>query len=812
MKMPLKWLRDYVEFDISAEELEERLILSGTAIEGVEKLGSGAEQVFAGQIDAINPHPNADRLVICDVNLGERTEEISGKSELKIVCGATNMKPGDKIPVALLGARLPNGLVLEGRKIRGVASEGMLCSETELGLSESSEGLMILDPAASLGETIDSVLGVEDTVLELEITPNRPDCMSMIGMAREVGALVGAATRVPVIELAEGDEPVEALANIEVHDPERCPRYIARIIRGVKVGPSPQWMVERLVAAGMRSINNIVDVTNFVMLETGQPLHAFDYHRLTGGKIVVRRASSGEEITTLDGQRRFLSAEDLVIADAGKAVALAGVMGSEPAEVHDDTVDILLESAYFKPENVMATARGIGLMTESSARFERGTDPNGVAYACDRAAALMAELAGGVVSRGRVDHYPEPAAPKQITLRTGRCRDIIGAGITDEEMAAYLRSIDIEVDAKPPLLIATVPTFRRDLDREIDLIEEVARLYGYNRIQATMPRHATSAGGYSTRQLLQQRLRDTLIGSGLFEALTNTLVPERDYRNLIIDEDEAAVSPYLDLVSLKNPLSEEYAKLRSSLIPGLLRVVQRNLNWGASGVSMFEIGGVFQSTRVEGDGEDPYQGSRLALVMWGDTKDRDWHGDGRPFDIFDLKGALEVVFERILGRPLEVSTRAHPLLHPGSSFALQEFGWAGQLHPAIPGRFDIDGAVYAAEIDLDAMLSSQTARSSYRPLPRYPAVRVDLSMLVDESRSAAEVTALICGAAGKLLDSIDLFDLYQGDQVPAGKKSLAFNLAYRSDERTLTDDEVAKLQQRVIKKLTHFGIEVRTGS
>ena len=815
MKMSLKWLRDYVAVDLGIEELEERLVLSGTAVETVEAVGTGSKKVFTGQILGIRPHPNADKLVLCDVTLGDKTNEIADTDQLEIVCGAKNMAAGDKVPVALIGGELPSGLVLEARKLRGVLSQGMLCSTTELGLGEDADGLMILPEDTELGITIDAALGLEDTVLELEITPNRPDCMSMLGMAREVRAIVGGDIDVPGAAVSEGPEEVEALADIEVRDVIRCPRYMARVIRGVKIGPSPDWMQARLSAAGMRPINNIVDITNFVMLETGQPLHAFDQHRLVGGKIIVRRADAGEKITTLDGVERSLTIEDLVIADGEKPMALAGVMGSAPAEVSEDTIDILLESAYFKPEEIMATARGLNLITESSARFERGTDPSMVEYACDRAAALMCELAGGLVSRGRVDIYPQVKLPWDVEFRTQRCRDIIGVDISDDEIAGFLQSLELSVrPGDQGKFLVTIPTFRRDLEREIDLIEEVARSFGYNNIPATMPRHSSEKGGYTDYQRRELSVRQLLMGLGLAEALSNTLVAERDFKALGVADD----SEYMNLVSLRNPLGEEYAKLRSSLVPGLLTILKRNINWGAEGVSMFEIGRSFAPAREGAENPQPRETRRLTILMWGDASKARWNTQSRAFDLFDLKGVLEELWERMLATDLVASKLEHPLLHPGAAFKAAPLpgrkggaGWAGRVHPSVAERFDVEGPVFMAALDLDVILNAQSPGVEYSGLPRYPGVSMDLSLELDEAVPSADVEKVIRKAGGELLADVTLFDTYSGDQISEGSKSLAFALLYRSFDRTLTDEEVQKVQARVVKKLAKQGIEVRSG-
>jgi len=815
MKVTLNWLRQYVDFNWTPEELSERLTMLGIEVEGVAKVGGEFDGIVVAQVVTRDKHPNADKLSVCRVN--------DGRGERQIVCGAQNFKAGDKVPLILPGSTLPSKpgeppFTIKVGKIRGVESHGMMCSPQELGLPDAIEGLLILPENARVGQPFAEHLGRagSDVVYDLEITPNRPDLNSLLGIAREISALTGNPLRLPETTLPENADtaPVADLVSVQIDAPELCPRYVARVISGVKIAPSPDWLRSALEKVGVRSISNVVDVTNYVMLETGQPLHAFDYHLLAKAgpqalpTIVVRPASEGEKFTTLDGQARTLTSQMLLIADETKAVALAGIMGGQNSEIQASTVDVLIESAYFKPQNIRATSKKLDLRTESSYRFERGGDVGACDWASRRAAHLVLQTAGGQLARGVVDAYPSPVEPKQITLRHLKANQLLGLELSPDQIEGYLTQLDIKVVGRKPRPVDVdaaapepvtfrVPSFRVDLKREVDLIEEVARLHGVDRIPATPPRGAVGANAYDAVHDILSEARRILCGLGLFEAQGQTLISDAAAR---LAAGEA-------LAPLANPLSSDMNVLRPSLLPGLLDTLRHNLSHKNEDLALFELGRIFNLGPVAAPTVATQEQRRVAIALTGRRHPLFWSGDDREakFDIHDLKGSVEEFLEQFGVRGVTYVRRpASTLLFlESASIQLGKFplGEIGQLLPALARRYDLRDAVLLAEVNLDLLLARRNAGKGFRSLPAFPAIRRDIAMLVPEATTHEAVLQVVRQTKPGNLESTDLFDVFRGKNVPAGQKSMAYALTYRSNERTLTDGEVNAAHEKLAAQL-----------
>jgi phenylalanyl-tRNA synthetase beta chain len=819
MKVTLNWLKQYVEFNWTPEELSERLTMLGIEVEGVQKIGGDFEGVVVAQVLTRDKHPNADKLSLCRVN--------DGNGERQIVCGAHNFKAGDKVPLILPGNTLParpgeQPLTIKIGKIRGVESQGMLCSPQELGLPDEVDGLLILREDARVGQSFAQYLGrsAGDIVYDLEITPNRPDLNSVIGIAREIGALTGNALKLPDVTTQEGGTKTQDLVAVRVDDPELCPRYNARVITGVKIGPSPDWLRSTLEKVGVRSISNVVDVTNFVMLEIGEPLHAFDYHLLAKADgrptIVVRRAAAGEKFKTLDGEERTLTDQMLLIADEKKAIALAGVMGGQNTEINEQTTDVLIESASFKPQNIRATSKKLELRTESSYRFERGADIEICDWASRRAAQLILQTAGGTLAQGAVDAYPTPLQRKEISLRHPQTNAVLGIDIPPEKQSELLHKLGLEILSVPGISPATgrltphttlfrIPSFRVDLKREIDLIEEVARLHGIDKLPSTPPRGAIGSNAYDAVHDQLAEARRLLTGLGLFETQGQTLISDR-----------AGKLPSGDsLVPLANPLSSDMNVLRPSLLPGLLDALRHNLNHRNYDVALFELGRVFtQASRGPTDnrgGETKTPGTReerrVGLALTGQRNPLFWSGTERDakFDLYDLKGVLEEFFDQFGVRGISFARRGETTGLFLESAAIHlgklELGEVGQLHPALARQYDLRDAVFLAELNLDLMLSRRNPSKSFKSLPAQPSVRRDVAMLVPEATTHEAVLQIVKQSKSAHLESTELFDIFRGKNVPAGQKSLAYAFTYRNPERSLTDAEVNTTHEKLVAEL-----------
>ncbi len=799
MRVPYGWLKEHVELDVPPEELADALTMAGVAVDAIERPGEEVGGVLVGEIVRLHPHPDADRLMVCEVRVGART--------VQVVSGAPNLREGARVPVALPGARLPGGQI-ERTVIRGQKSEAMVCSAEELGFFDDrpkeEAGVLILPADAPIGEDVMSYLGMDDAVLVLDLTPNRADCMSISGLAREVAAIFD--RRVKAVPPEPAEDPGLAATSdkvqVVIEDPDLCPRYSARLVTGVKVGQSPLWLQARLRAAGMRPINNIVDITNYVMLEYGQPLHAFDFDRLAEGRIIVRRARDGERIVTLDGQERQLDSDMLVIADPSGPVAVAGVMGGMDSEVREDTVKVLLESAHFEGRSVRRTSRRLGVPSEAAARFDRGVDPKGTVRALDRAAELLVKYAGGRVHPGVVDVYPRRVEDVVVTLRVSRINEVLGTDLDAELVRGLLSRLGFGVAAvgDDAEVVVTVPTRRKDISSEIDLTEEVARLYGYNNIEATLPRGVTTAGGRTETQLLVERAGRLVRGMGYDELVTVAYHSTGVFDRLRLPAEH----PWRDAIRIANPMSEEQECLRTSLLPSLLEVLSYNARHQATDLQVYEINPVY----LPSPGDLPAEDLHLVAAVMGSFGAVQWDAPARAGDFYDLKGLLEALLEG-LGYPAVELRRPeggeYPFLHPGRSAAVvmggDVLGYLGELHPDVVEEYDLVGRPCVMEIDFSRLIAADRPAIRFRPLPRHPASDRDLAVIVDKSVPAAEVLRLVREAAGEVLEDCVLFDVYEGAPIPEGKKSLAVSMTFRSLTGTLTDERVQEVEEEIMAAL-----------
>lgn len=787
MRVPLRWLQEFVDIGVTPEKLAELLDLSGTKVESVRRPSTGVAGVVVAEVVDIREHPNADNLTLVDARVSET--EIH-----HVVCGARNFSVGDRVPLAQVGARLGSGddaLEITERKIRGERSQGMLCSGSELGISKDHSGILVLPPDAPLNAPVSELLGLDDVIFEFEITSNRPDCLSVVGLAREVSVLLRNELKIPELALPG----VGGSTKVRIEDGRGCPRYVARRVSDVKISPSPAWIAARLLAAGVRPISNIVDVTNYVMLELGQPLHAFDAALIHDSTIVVRRARRGEKMRTLDGIDRDLSTEDLLIADPKRALALAGVMGGEESEVGNGTTAVIIEAAYFDKATVAFTARRHGLRTEASARFERGTDPEAPPVAAARAAQLMVELAGGSSEDATTDEYPLPVNARRIELRTERAGALLGAGLSEELQADYLEGLGMSVE-RGDVLAVTVPTFRPDVQIEEDLIEEVGRIAGFERLPATLP--PGRSGGLDRGQRFDTWVREFLADAGVAEAWTTSFGRSRDMDDLALPGDH----PARRSVRLANPMSDEEETLRTSLLPGLLRSVSRNASQGADPIALFEIGRVFEPA-----GELlPEQPMLLGGAFFGSREGRRWGAHCGRWDFFAAKGLLESMcraaalpdlgFEPVSGMPF------HPTRAARVALDARPIGSLGQLHPEVCDRFGVPDGTICFEVGLGPLRDALPRREKVTDLSRYPAAFLDIALVVGDDVPAAAVSRIISESGRPEVTRAELFDVYRGEQVPEGNKSLAYALTLQVQDRTLTDEEALAVRDRIVSALS----------
>lgn len=803
MKASLNWLREFVPIELSLDQLAERLTMAGLEVEGNSE--QGAEPVQVAQIVRIEPHPQADHLVVCYVTIGAET--------VPVVCGATNMRVGDKVAFAPAGTLLPGGQRIERAEIRGQLSCGMLCSEAELGLSSDQSGLFIVSAETPPGEVLFAALGLRDTILEIAITPNRGDCLSILGLAREIAALTGVPLRARKPRVREGGGAISEQARVTIADPDLCPRYAARVVQQVRVAPSPPWMKWRLEGAGIRALNNVVDVTNYVMIERGQPLHAFDLAFLAGAEIpeiIVRRARDISTITTLDGKECALTADDLLICDRARGVAIAGVMGGQNSEVSEQTTAVLLESAYFVPDTVRRTARRLGLRSEASYRFERGVDPQGTVLALDRAAQLLMQLADGQVSRGVIDECPQPLVRTVIPLRAQRVATFLGTPIAPQEIARWVRTLGARLKpARRRTWEVTVPSHRTDLTQEVDLIEEIARLRGYETIPTLLPRVEVRGEKRDSEGVWARRIRACLAAQGLTEMLHLSFTSSR--LNALFPGLIPSASP----IPILNPLSADGTEMRLSLLGGLVHALQLNRRQGETGVAAFELGKVFFAT----NGQTPVQKQErvvLAGLLCGKWPASGIGQEERQIDFSDLKGVLEGLWQALhYETPVRWARAAEvAFLHPGQTAVLSvddtSLGVAGVLHPLYCTELGLDEAPWIFELDCTALVHYARLTTEYRPLPRFPMVVRDLAIVADEDLPVQMVVDTVNALAHPLIVSMRLFDLYRGNPIPAQKKSLAYSIAYQAADRTLTALEVNTLHAQVIEHVVRtLDVEVR---
>ncbi len=803
MKISWEWLRDYVDVPFSPPELAERLTHAGLEVEDLAECRPGFHGVIVADLISIRPHPHSEHLHICQVHDGNRY--------YSVVCGAPNTKEGRRVALAPEGAILPDGTVMKTVSIQGIPSEGILCSEKELGIGDDASGIMDWDSSLPLGVPLEKALPLHDWRLDINVTPNRSDCLCLLGIAREVAALTGQSLRYPKNQRVGAPSLPNIQTSVTLERPDLCPRYVAELIAGVRIGPSPFWMRRRLQAVGVRAINNIVDVTNYVMLELGQPLHAFDLERLEERRIVVRSAIPGENFTTVDGIIRAIREEALFICDGKRPVALAGIMGGLNSEVEPSTTQILLESAYFDPMGIRRTSKKIGLSTEASLRFERGIDPNGCRIAADRAASLMVELAGGSWSPAVVDHYPRKLEAKKINLRVNRVNQILGTQIDRKTMGDYLRNLELKIEAgnqESKSVAVEVPTFRVDLQREIDLVEEIARLHGFHRIPETLPAGDRPPAQRAPKRWAIEQARMLLVAFGFREVINYSFMGPKMLDALRL----APQDPRRQVMRIQNPLSEDQSVMRTTLVPGLLQTVRGNFYRQNSNLRLFEIGKVFFARTGR---ELPEEVDDLSVIMTGLRQEESWAIPKDEVDFFDLKGALQAflagfhVFNYQIIPEIE-----EPLLHPGQGCRITTergaLGIMGEVHPEVAETFELKQKVFLFELNLDAVMASVIEKRSFQALPRFPAIHRDLALIVEERISAGDLLRSMEEMNNGGIAEIRIFDLYRGSPIQSGKKSLAFRLKYQREDRTLTDEEVNESHQEMVRFLAEkYGAALR---
>jgi phenylalanyl-tRNA synthetase beta chain len=794
MKAPLNWLRDYVDITLPPAELAGRLTLAGFEVGEIQAIGGSWDNIVVGQILAVNPHPNADRLRLATVDLG--TEQMT------VICGAPNLNNGDKIAFAQVGARLinpHNGEIeeLKPAKIRGVVSSGMICSEKELGISDSHEGIMVLSEEVPAGTPLADCLG--DTVLDIDVTPNRPDCLSVVGIAREVAALSGRSPHIPEISYEEANAPIDEQISIEIADPDLCPRYCASLITGVKIAESPKWMQERLLACGQRPINNIVDITNYVMLEYGQPLHSFDYEKIKSRKIVVRRAADGEVITSLDGVERNLKNDMLVIADGERAVAIAGVMGGANSEVTESTGTILLEAASFNPASIHYTSHHLSLMSEASMRFERGISPGMTIPALKHATQLIAQLGGGQIARGIVDVYPGKKESEPIPLSTVEVKRILGVEFSLDQIVDTLTSLGFACQKDGPNIKVVAPYWRSDIQLTVDLIEEVARIIGYDQIPTTMLSEPLPRQNPDPVLSLKAKIRQSLVGYGFQEVITYSLTGLELLSNLTLKPGSPEPVP----LRVTNPMTADQEYLRPNLRANLLAVLSANRRHEDGGIRLFELGKIY----LPREKDLPAEPEVLCGLLSGTKIEPSWLGGDGSFDFYDAKGVVEALLLH-LGVQANFEQSSDEGLHPAKQAAIilkdnslsVRLGIVGELHPKVADAFEISELVCLFEISVTALLPFTTGHKMFQPIPRFPSIVRDLALVVNTEITHQKVYDII--GSFPLVSEVTLFDVYSGKQVAPGKKSLAYRVIYQSPTHTLTDEEVNKVQQQILDRLT----------
>ncbi len=779
MKIPMSWLDDYTNLGVNAKEYSDGMTMSGSKVESFESAGDEIEKVVVGKITEINKHPDADKLVVCQVDVGDKS--------VQIVTGAPNVFVGASIPVALHGAKLPGGVTIKKGKLRGVVSEGMMCSTDELGMSEErADGILILDGEPGPGQDIRKILGLNEVVVDFDITSNRPDCLSVIGLARESAATFGKPFSIPAVAVEENAEDVRDYVSVTIQEPALCPRYSARVVKNIKIEPSPKWMQDRLHACGVRAINNIVDITNYVMLEYGQPMHAFDINFLTNQKIIVRRARPQERIVTLDSAERVLDETMLVICDDAKPVAVAGVMGGENSEINDNTKTIVFESANFVGSSVRTTAKTLGMRTESSSRYEKELDPCMTVDAVNRACQLINQLDAGEVVGGVIDICSDLGSAHMIALRPDKINAFLGTSISKEEMISILEQIEFSVKGD----IITVPSFRRDVETEADVAEEIARFYGYNKIESTLMRGETVMGGKTKEQRTEDAVKAVLVGQGLYEIYTYTFTDPKSFDRLNIPADD----PLRKVVPISNPLGEEQSIMRTNTMNEMLRALSLNYSHRNQNVSLFEIGKVYVPKSLPMT-ELPEERQMVTIGMYGND-----------IDFYELKGVIEQLLQALNIKKYKVESVAdNKTFHPGRTAKLtingEYAGIFGQVDYRVTQNYEIDLPVFLAALEFDQLFRYQRPEKSYQALPKYPAVTRDIAMLCDDTIEVGQIEEVIKKCSGELLEELQLFDVYKGKQIPHGKKSVAYSVLFRNKSKTLEESEVNAVMERILTEL-----------
>lgn len=801
MQVSIKWLKDYIDFTETPEQLADKLTMAGIPVENVVDPGEGLEKVVTGRIEKLEPHQNSDHLQICTMNVGLAENII-------IVTGAQNVAEGQVVPVAMVGAHLPNGMKISKGKLRGVASNGMLCSAQELKLDleklpeEQKTGIFILPSDTPVGIPAKDVLGLNDVVLEFELTANRADCFSVFGLVREIAAITGNKPHFPEIKANEDDNTkLNDIFSVEIADPDLCSRFSTRMLKNVKIGPSPEWMQQRLEGAGIRSINNVVDVTNFVMIELGHPMHAYDYDKITGKKLIARRAIEGEELHTLDDTSRKAKGEMLVIADSEKAAGLAGIMGGFETEITDTTTTVVLESADFYGPCIRRTARACGLSSEASGRFERGVDSETTIKALDRAAQLLQEMGACTVCEGIVDVYPNPKQANYVTFTPEQINNHLGTNIAKDVMLNIITSVgfDVTKDENDEITVK-VPSWRNDVTCMADISEEIARLHGFDKIKSTLPNGVSMQGTQSAKQTFIDKVKASLSSQGLYETISFALTNEETFNKLNIPQD----SPLRKAVPIMNPLSDEYPLVRTTLLSSIFDNLARNLARKNDDVALFEVGSVFFPKALPVT-ELPDEVVKIAGAITGRRNAQGWNQANDMVDFYDAKGIIEELLANLRVTRYTVEAGTHYAMHPGKTALFKKgrdvIATVGEVHPAVLSAYGITKPVYIFELDATTVMKYMAKDLKYKALPKYPATSRDLAMLVDVDVNAADIEKAMTKAAGQNLTQITLFDVYTGKQVEEGKKSLAFSLTFQSNDKTLTDAEIDPAIEKIVAKL-----------
>lgn len=801
MQVSIKWLKDYIDFTETPEQLADKLTMAGIPVENVVDPGEGLEKVVTGRIEKLEPHQNSDHLQICTMNVGLAENII-------IVTGAQNVAEGQVVPVAMVGAHLPNGMKISKGKLRGVASNGMLCSAQELKLDleklpeEQKTGIFILPSDTPVGIPAKDVLGLNDVVLEFELTANRADCFSVFGLVREIAAITGNKPHFPEIKVNEDDNTkLNDIFSVEIADPDLCSRFSTRMLKNVKIGPSPEWMQQRLEGAGIRSINNVVDVTNFVMIELGHPMHAYDYDKITGKKLIARRAIEGEELHTLDDTSRKAKGEMLVIADSEKAAGLAGIMGGFETEITDTTTTVVLESADFYGPCIRRTARACGLSSEASGRFERGVDSETTIKALDRAAQLLQEMGACTVCEGIVDVYPNPKQANYVTFTPEQINNHLGTNIAKDVMLNIITSVgfDVTKDENDEITVK-VPSWRNDVTCMADISEEIARLHGFDKIKSTLPNGVSMQGTQSAKQTFIDKVKASLSSQELYETISFALTNEETFNKLNIPQD----SPLRKAVPIMNPLSDEYPLVRTTLLSSIFDNLARNLARKNDDVALFEVGSVFFPKALPVT-ELPDEVVKIAGAITGRRNAQGWNQTNDMVDFYDAKGIIEELLANLRVTRYTVEAGTHYAMHPGKTALFKKgrdvIATVGEVHPAVLSAYGITKPVYIFELDATIVMKYMAKDLKYKALPKYPATSRDLAMLVDVDVNAADIEKAMTKAAGQNLTQITLFDVYTGKQVEEGQKSLAFSLTFQSNDKTLTDAEIDPAIEKIVAKL-----------